>query len=323
MFATPAVAGDRLFIGSCAGKFYAVDRQSGRVLWTHEVAAEKGHANFHGDSIFAGESIVTDTDGVSPDAGYIWAFDRNTGDLRWNFHVPEGATTDLVQLGGAIFAGSSTGRLISIDAANGKLRWELPPTREALFYTQAPIVDDSRILFSDPAGGIVAVNAASGAVVWQRAISSQTPLLIALAGRDLYAASQSTHEIYRVDAEGGVLKSTFALPAAPRWRLAATDSCVLTTLEDNSLLCLDRDLESVRWRQTLPAEISTKQPFTRADAVLVGTATGVLSAFRLADGKAEWSYTLGGRIVSVASSESVLYVGTRQGVVSAIRPEED
>jgi len=322
VFATPAVAGDRLFIGSCAGKFYAVDRQSGRVLWAHEVAAERGHANFHGDSIFAGESIVTDTDGANSDVGYIWAFDQNTGELRWNFHVPEGATTDIVRLGGAIFVGSATGRLISIGAAHGELRWALPPAREVTFYTQAPIVDDSRILFPDPAGGIVAVNAASGAVVWRRAISSQTPLLIALAGRDLYAASQSSHEIYRFDAEGGVLKSRFALPATPMWRLAATDSCVLTTLENNSLLCLDRDLKSVRWRQTLPGKISTKQPFTRADTVLVGTAAGVLSAFRLADGKVKWSYTLGGRIVSVASSGSVLYVGTVQGVVSAIRPEE-
>jgi outer membrane protein assembly factor BamB len=71
VFATPAVAGDRLFIGSCAGKFYAVDQQSGRVLWAHEVATEKGHAQFHGDPTFVGDLVVTDTDGKSADAGYI------------------------------------------------------------------------------------------------------------------------------------------------------------------------------------------------------------------------------------------------------------
>jgi len=42
------------------------------------------------------------------------------------------------------------------------------------------------------------------------------------------------------------------------WKLAATESCVLTTLKDNSLLCIDRNLKSVGWRQILPAEISTR-----------------------------------------------------------------
>jgi outer membrane protein assembly factor BamB len=226
-----------------------------------------------------------------------------------------------VRLGDAIFAASGKGQLMSLNAADGKLRWALPPAHEAKFYTQAPIVDGSRILFSDPADGIVAVEAASGRVVWRRSISSQTPLLIRLAGRDLYAASQSTNQIYRVDAETGVLEDTFSVPATPMWRLAATERCVLTTLEDNSLLCVDRNLTSVRWRQILPAEISTKQPFVWADSVLVGTATGVLSAFRLADGAVEWSYHLPGRIVSVANSGTVLYVGTLQGVVTAIRLE--
>jgi hypothetical protein len=98
-------------------------------------------------------------------------------------------------------------------------------------------------------------------VIWRRKISSPTPLLITLAGADLYAASQSYNQMYRTDAHTGVLEKTFLLPPTPMCRLAATQSRVLTTLKDNFLLCVDRDLKSVRWRQTLPAEVSTKQPF--------------------------------------------------------------
>jgi outer membrane protein assembly factor BamB len=98
VFATPAVAEDRLSIGSCAGKFYAVDRQSGGVLWAHEVAEEKGHAQFHGDPTFAVDLVVPGTDGRSPDTGYIWAFERSIGDLRWSFHVPEGGLPTLCGL---------------------------------------------------------------------------------------------------------------------------------------------------------------------------------------------------------------------------------
>ena len=157
--------------------------------------------------------------------------------------MPDGATTDIVRLGDAIFAGTASGQLVSLNSADGKPRWVLPPAREARFYTQAPIVDGFRILFSDPAGGVVAVDAASGKVIWRRSISSQVPLLIALAGRDLYAASQSNNKIYRVDAETGVLENTFSLPVMPMWKLAATEGCMLTTLKDNSLLCIDRNLK--------------------------------------------------------------------------------
>jgi len=125
----------------------------------------KDMPHFHGDPTFVGNLVVTDTDGEATDAGYIRAFEESSGNLRWSFHVPDGATTDIVRLADAIFAGTASGQLVSLNSADGKPRWVLPPAREARFYTQAPIVDGFRILFSDPAGGVVAVDAASGKVI--------------------------------------------------------------------------------------------------------------------------------------------------------------
>ncbi|MFU8854360.1 PQQ-binding-like beta-propeller repeat protein, partial [Micromonospora sp. SL1-18] len=39
---SPVVAGDTLFIGSNNGRFYALDKATGNVLWEHEIGAWVG-----------------------------------------------------------------------------------------------------------------------------------------------------------------------------------------------------------------------------------------------------------------------------------------
>ena len=102
MFSTPTVVGERLYVGSCAGRFYCLDRKSGAEIWSYDITADGAQRSFHGDPLVAGELILVGTDGDG--IGHVYAFEQSTGKVRWKHpvtHTTErgaGLPTDLVRL---------------------------------------------------------------------------------------------------------------------------------------------------------------------------------------------------------------------------------
>lgn len=73
--------GDSLFIGSCKGSFYAINKSSGAVRWSYDIRNDGNQQSFHGDPLVAGDLILVGTDkSCAPDGiGHVYAFDRATG----------------------------------------------------------------------------------------------------------------------------------------------------------------------------------------------------------------------------------------------------
>jgi outer membrane protein assembly factor BamB len=72
-----------------------------------------------------------------------------------------------------------------------------------------------------------------------------------------------------------------------------------------------------------PQTWSTTRIFATDRAVFVGTPSGEVSAYCLADGSAAWSQNVtSARIRSIGGSDEILYVGTPQGALYAIRPPQ-
>src|SRR5262249_62036012 len=97
----------------------ALDAETGEQRWC--VTA----GSFTGPAVVAGDLIVL---GVSPENNpsmteeFIVALDRATGGERWRY-ATNGSITDLVAVGGTVYAGSLDGGLLALDAATGKGRW--------------------------------------------------------------------------------------------------------------------------------------------------------------------------------------------------------
>ena len=87
-----------------------------------------------------------------------------------------------------------------------------------------------------------------------------------------------------------------------------------------SLLSVDRALKKIEWRQSVPSSWSVTRPFIWRSTVLAGTEEGEVKAFRLSDGVEQWTISLKGTIRSFGSDESVLYIGTLAGAVTAYQP---
>jgi outer membrane protein assembly factor BamB len=85
--ASPTVVGTRVYIGSQAGVFYALNASTGRVLWTHTLDVEK-HFTCPADGISATAAVVPDpTTGTltvyAEGARDLYALNASTGALEW------------------------------------------------------------------------------------------------------------------------------------------------------------------------------------------------------------------------------------------------
>lgn len=119
------VAGDLLFVGSCAGTFYALDKRSGKVRWSYDITKDGLQTSFHGDPLVAGDLVLVGTDGggVPNSVGHLYAFARETGQVRWKYRVDKGVSTDVLGIGSRLFAVASGTRLVCLDLKSGWVRW--------------------------------------------------------------------------------------------------------------------------------------------------------------------------------------------------------
>jgi len=152
--ATPTVSGDVVYFPDWAGNLFAVNRNTGRLIWSHKISDYDGSSGaltrtspaIHGSDIIVGDIEVRNElhNGTS-----VMAIDRNTGALHWITRVDSHPTAwitgspvvfrDVVYVGVASqeeafaiapFFGvpysccTFRGSVVALDARSGKLLWK-------------------------------------------------------------------------------------------------------------------------------------------------------------------------------------------------------
>ncbi len=174
----PAVADGLLVVGTQKGGVYALDAKSGKALWRAQVSSEV----ISTPAIAGGKVFVRTND------GHVFALDGQTGKQSWLYDrgdVPplslRGNGT-LLAVNGALFFGSDDGKLVALSQADGSTLWQVPiATGEGRTDIQRLNDADGRVTFANGTlyvdayhGEAMAVDAATGHVLWSRALSSYT-----------------------------------------------------------------------------------------------------------------------------------------------------
>ncbi len=320
MVSTPEVAGDLLFIGSCAGTFYALDRTTGKIRWSYD-AGQEGRVEFHGNPLLTQDLIVIGTDikDQPSGVGYVYAFQKATGEVRWRAAAGRGVASDIIRVGSAAYGVTLNDELISIDLNTGTLKWSFStrPDRHDLL-PAAPVASGDHIFFGDRDGGLYALNPETGKLAWKRDLGTPISTSLVTAGEYLYFGA--ANHVLCVDARTGRVKADYL---ADGWSFGrpviAGDSLLIFIGE--TLTSMDLSLKKTRWRQKANGKWRTPRPHLWRQSVLVGNEFGNIFAFRISDGRQLWTGTFEGIIRSVGSADQVLYIGTRQGAVYACVPE--
>lgn len=332
MFITPAVAGDSVYVGSCAGSFYAFDADTGDVLWRHDTAEDGTPAQFHGDALVTEDLVVVGSDAVPQ--GHLYAFDRASGEIRWKLPFPGGVTSHVLRHGDTALAVAKSAEVVALDLDTGSLRWLADgPEGVAGDRVWDPALEGGRLFVGWRPGVVDAYDAATGELLWRRELGAPVNTSVAIFRGEPVVGTLGPGEagrLVRLSAETGEVLGTADPGGAPYGDLQAAGDCLLVLAREGGLgpeanpegghvvSCLEPGLEAARWRLASETEWFTDRPLVHGDQIVIGNRERFLGVAR-ADGEVLWERAVGGTPRGVGGSHRYLYFGTLGGEVQALR----
>lgn len=177
--ASPTIVDDTLFIGNNNGSLYAVDIGTGKVVWKAHVTNPLMSAPLvYGDVVIVGEGDPTSRTsspsepvsvGQGPSA--VIAFDRSTGNVRWQVPLSGSAMPTPAIIDGILVNHDGAGWINGIDPADGTKRYAKWIGSMASMTAALPVGGGDFITNGVGKNAVWRLHADGGAVVWQTPFS--------------------------------------------------------------------------------------------------------------------------------------------------------
>ena len=157
---TPLIAGDRLFTIGVSGQMLCLDKNEGKVLWSHNLLDEfDGNVQEHGyasSPIAYKKNVIVLVGGKEQGAGIV-AFDQKDGSVAWKSLEFENSysTPKILKIHGEDqLVTFMAEQVIGADPNTGELKWSFGHKNEWKQNVCMPVVSDKNILFiSSPHAG--------------------------------------------------------------------------------------------------------------------------------------------------------------------------
>ncbi|MGE4130054.1 MAG: PQQ-binding-like beta-propeller repeat protein [Bdellovibrionales bacterium] len=187
-----------LFFGAGDGQFYAVQAESGTVLWSYPLKSEglsrplvKGPEVF----VLGGNNVVH-------------SLNAKTGKLNWVYNRREATNISIrggsrpALAGDLLLVGFSDGALVALKKSSGAIVWEATLNRNKRFkdVDASPVVDGDMIYVSSYDGALYALNRSDGRVMWMVDEGGYDQVLVK--GKTVFHSS-STGKIMAIDKSSG------------------------------------------------------------------------------------------------------------------------
>lgn len=328
MFSTPAVADGLLFVGSCSGRFMAMNPRTGKVAWDYNIHTDGEQTSFHGNLLSAGNLILIASDNTfnHKGIGHIYAFDRASGDVVWKYRDECGVSTDVVRAGRHIFAVTLADELVCIDLRTGKRQWGFKSGADTSDLRQpaSPVTHGDRVFFGGLNGTVCALQAATGELAWQRELGERVSLPPVIWHEKLIVGTADSH-LFSLDLKTGKTLKSLKLSDAPGSPPVCTDGLMYFRLGADQVAAVAPALESVRWTRAFPDRITVSRPHLINDSLLIGTSKGDVVALDAATGGVQWQHRFDDETIrAIGHWKDMIFVGTQRGMLyacSAVRSE--
>ena len=312
---TPAVVGDAVYVGSCSGIYYALDTESGEVLWTYDTSDDGPPGQFHGDPVVTEELIVTGSDNRGE--GHLYALERETGAVRWKQGFPGGVGTQVYAHDDAVFASTASGEVVAADLATGEIRWRHRAVEEAIGGRIGvdPVLAGDRFFVGWRTGIVEAWDPATGDRLWRRPLEAPLGTSLAETPGGEIVVGTGDGRLLRFSPDGEILGSRTLGERLYGDLLVAGDRLLAMGWDPAAghfLASVSPDLEDLLWTHQGAEKWSTLRPLVREEQVLVGR-DGALTVVGLRDGSVHGLCPVEGTPRGLASRGDVLYVGTVEG----------
>ena len=299
IISSPWVDGERIYVGvirdaglSPQGAVYALDRTTGKAVWSFDDEGEMQHMysspRVWGNRLFIGEGMHANV------KCKLYCLDERNGTKEWSFPVDGHIESTPVIADGKVIFGAGDDGLWAVDSARGNRIWRYG---QEIHVDSTVAVSGQRVFagsgvsrrFNNP--GVFCVGLADGHEIWN------VPTDLPAWGSPLVTGGR----LY-IGLGHGRLDRSLESPAG-------------------AVLCLNAETGQRLWRRELPDAVMT-QPVPAGDWIVVNCRDGACYALSRDDGRIVWKRPLGSALVTnPVLKDGRLYVVASDGIVAALDPE--
>lgn len=334
---SPAVVGNRLYIGSAHGSIfslggatYCIDTESQKILWRHTSPTPIfSSPAVAGGRVYIGEGYHHDSD------CHLRCLDARTGEQIWSFpttsHVE---STPFIHQGKLYFTAGADG-VYCIDALEGELIWHYP----AVHADMSPVMHKDKVYFGTGYGDyrIYAVDAQTGAEVWSKQMpysvwgspSAEENRVFFGLGRGNFSESAPipAGKVVALDTETGDILWEHEAEDAVLTAIAIQNGYVTFGSRDGYVYSLQSTDGKLNWKTDLGGPV-VSSPAVTMDTIYAATKDGYIYALATDNGKVQWEFDT--RIInrnidlysSPAVANGLLYIGSSDRYIFCFGADE-
>lgn len=314
--ATAAIVGEHVYVASLNGEVFALDRLTGRRLWTYRsrenvdpnqfVPGFKASVAVHEGHIFIGD-----------EEGLFHAIDRETGAKVWTFSTnpddPSGGGSPIVSCASffddKVIFGSHDNHLYCLRTGDGSLAWKFATLG---MVNCSPAISERHTFVTGCDSHLRVIDIGTGQQVTDVDLGIYLIASPAVVDNMLYVGTHGG-EVLAIDWKLGKNVWTYT----PKQQevifhssAAVSDRYVIVGGQDKKLHCLNRQTGEMVWIFNAKRQIDSS-PVIVGDRVFVGSHDGRIYGIDLATGKEVWSHVDGRPFsASPAVGEGCLVIGS-------------
>jgi outer membrane protein assembly factor BamB len=322
----PIFSGDTIITGCNNGLLYALERQSGRIIWEKKLSANELLSSpvMHNGALYIGS---IDRKIVSIDPG--------SGRLMWESSVDGSIIATPMCTHNALIVGTGDGILYAIDPDDGRKLWTF---QTGNLIKATPAFDGTSLLFGSWDGYFYCLDASNGELLWKKYINiphfapaTSNPKID---GGRVYFVSHDYRTHCLEVANGSVVWQFPAADVEYNYRSPIIDRCKpsyssAVFREDFVYFCsltghvigFNKHTGETVLEYELDAPVFDSFPVLVNDTLYFGTIRGAICALNLGTEIMDWSYSFGYEYIfsPPAVEGDELAVGTLGGNIGLFR----
>jgi serine/threonine-protein kinase len=313
VFASAAVDGNTIVIGSEDGSVYGIDATTGDELWTF---ATQPTPDGETQPVRSSAAIANGVAYVGGFDGFLYAIDIATGAERWNADIGYQIFSSPAVSGGTVVVGAD--KLYAFDAATGVERW--PGTggvTDDVIVSSPAIAGDLVVVGSDD-GVVSAFGLADGARRWTFATGGPVQSSPRIVDGVAYVGSNDG-SLYAIDTATGLQKWNADLGGPVKSSPAVSDGTVFVGTGAGTVVALNAESGEPPLWEFDAQEMVDSSPLVVGNLVVVGTNGRRVYFLDAATGEPKGAFQAGGDVLSSPrlAGDKVI-VGSHDDLVHAL-----
>ena len=300
----PVIMGDIIYSANLSGEVTATHRFEGYKLWERKLSAGvEGSLTYGRSKIIVGDLF-----------GELVALNARDGSDYWRFKIATEWLSPAAISRDKVFVATSNDELFALSENQGKEVWHYShrgDEKMTVRGTGGPVVFGNEVFQGFSNGDLVALSVTQGKVLWVKKLKSK---------ERFYDVDMSPYvddkgvivgtfdgKIYSLDRLTGSINWVF--PVGSYGGFFVENDRVYFSGLDNNFYCVNRAMGNVVWKTPFEKGVGLT-PAKLGDNLIFTTSSDPVYVIRAADGKVEWTGSLGAGTLSspLASSEGFFYI---------------